>query len=57
MLTVSDAAAFTEKGGIIQFKLIENKVRFRINADAASSAGLTVSSKLLSLAIDVTGSR
>jgi hypothetical protein len=57
VLTVSNIAGFTKKGGIIQFKLIENKVRFRINADAASSAGLTVSSKLLSLAIDVTGSR
>ena len=57
VLTVSNIAGFTKKGGIIQFQLIENKVRFRINADAASSAGLTVSSKLLSLAIDVTGSR
>ena len=57
VLTVSNIAGFTEKGGIIQFKLIENKVRFRINADAANSAGLSVSSKLLSLAIDVTGSR
>lgn len=57
VLTVSNIAGFTKKGGIIQFQLIENKVRFRINADAASSAGLTISSKLLSLAIDVTGSR
>ncbi len=57
VLTVSNIAGFTKKGGIIQFKLIENKVRFRINADAARSAGLTVSSKLLSLAVDVTGSR
>ena len=57
VLTVSDAAAFTEKGGIIQFKIVENKVRFRINVDAARTAGLTISSKLLSLAISVTGAR
>ncbi len=57
VLTVSDAAAFTEKGGIIQFKLVDNKVRFRVNVDAARASGLTISSKLLSLAISVTGSR
>jgi hypothetical protein len=57
VLTVSDAAAFTEQGGIIQFELVNNKVRFRINVDAARTAGLTISSKLLSLAISVTGAR
>ena len=55
VLTVSDAADFIEQGGIIQFKLVQSKVRFRINMDAANSAGLRVSSKLLSLAISVTG--
>ena len=54
VLTVSDAEDFIEQGGIIQFKLVQNKVRFRINMDAANSAGLKVSSKLLSLAISVT---
>ena len=53
VLTVSDVEDFTEQGGIIQFKLVDNKVRFRINASAASTAGLTVSSKLLSLALEV----
>jgi hypothetical protein len=55
VLTVSDAADFIEQGGIIQFKLVQSKVRFRINIDAANSAGLRISSKLLSLAINVTG--
>jgi hypothetical protein len=55
VLTVSDAAGFIEEGGIIQFMLIQNKVRFRINAGAANHAGLNISSKLLSLAISVTG--
>ena len=49
------AADFIEQGGIIQFKLVQNKVRFRINMDAANTAGLSISSKLLSLAISVTG--
>ena len=55
VLTVSDVDNFTEQGGIIQFKLVQNKVRFRINESAASSANLNISSKLLSLALDVSG--
>jgi hypothetical protein len=55
VLTVSDTAGFIEEGGIIQFMLIENKVRFRINVGAANTAGLNISSKLLSLAVSVTG--
>jgi hypothetical protein len=50
VLTVSDIKGFTAYGGIIQFKLVDNKVRFNINIDAAKQAGLTISSKLLSLA-------
>jgi hypothetical protein len=50
VLTVSDIKDFTAYGGIIQFKLVDNKVRFNINIDNASRAGLTISSKLLSLA-------
>ena len=56
VLTVSDTAGFIEEGGIIQFMVIQNKVRFRINVAAANAAGLNISSKLLSLAISVTGS-
>jgi hypothetical protein len=50
VLTVSDIRGFTELGGIIEFRIIANKVRFDINLNAAESAGLSVSSKLLSLA-------
>ena len=49
-LTVSDIEGFTARGGIIEFKLVDKKVRFNINIDAANHAGLTISSKLLSLA-------
>lgn len=54
VLTVSDADNFTGQGGIIQFLLIDNKIRFDINIEAASDAGLNISSKLLSLANAVT---
>jgi len=50
VLTVSDIRGFTERGGIIEFRIIANKVRFDINLGAAESAGLSISSKLLSLA-------
>jgi hypothetical protein len=50
VLTVSDMRGFTELGGIIEFRIIENKVRFDININAAESSGLKISSKLLSLA-------
>lgn len=49
-LTVSDMDGFTAHGGIIQFKRVNNRVQFDINIDAANLAGLTISSKLLSLA-------
>jgi hypothetical protein len=57
VLTVSDVEGFTDKGGIIQFMLVGNKVRFNINIDAANHAGLTISSKLLSLATVVWGNQ
>jgi len=50
VLTVSDMDDFIARGGIIRFRLVKKKVRFDINTDAASTAGLTISSKLLSLA-------
>ena len=56
-LTVSDIEGFTYHGGIIQFKLVDKKVRFNINIDAANHAGLTISSKLLSLATVVRNSQ
>ena len=57
VLTVSNIAGFTENAGMVQFHLPDHKVRFRTNADAATRAGLTVNSKLLSLAFDDSGSR
>jgi YfiR/HmsC-like len=52
-LTVSDTPGFTNKGGMIQFVLIENKVRFDVNLTAAEKEGLTISSQLLKVAANV----
>ena len=51
VLTVSETDGFTETGGMINFVREGNKVRFQINDAAAKNARLTISSKLLSLAL------
>lgn len=53
VLTVADTPGFCQTGGIINFILVENKVRFEINNAAARQAGLKISSQLLKLAITV----
>lgn len=55
MLTVSDAPDFLARGGIIQFVLVEDHVRFSVNLDAAARHGLVLSSELLKVAVSVTG--
>jgi hypothetical protein len=53
VLTVSDMPGFTSNGGMIQFVLRDNKVRFEVNLTATDKAGLTLSSQLLKVATDV----
>jgi hypothetical protein len=50
ILTVGDTEGFAEDGGIIRFVTEKNRIRFRINVDAAEAAHLVISSKLLRLA-------
>ena len=50
VLTVGEMDAFVDYGGIINFILLDNKIRFQINTGAAEKAGLRISSKLLKLA-------
>lgn len=52
-LTVGDGEGFLERGGMIEFVHQGNRIRFRINATLARSQGFMMSSKLLSLAIEV----
>jgi hypothetical protein len=50
VLTVSDAPNFTRRGGMIRFVNEENKIKIRINLEAAKAEGLIISSKLLRIA-------
>jgi YfiR/HmsC-like len=53
ILTVSEAPRFARRGGIIEFVIKENRVRFEVNAGAAQRAGLTLNSQLLKIATRV----
>jgi len=53
VLTVSDAPEFVKGGGMIQFVLDGNRVRFEINLGAAKRVGLSLSSELLKVAMAV----
>lgn len=54
-LTVGDAPGFLDHGGMIQFLLIENHVRFSVNLNAVNRAHLVLSSELLRVASSVVG--
>ena|SRR5438552_2905708 len=56
ILTVGDTEGFAQRGGIVRFMPEKNKIRLRINIDAAKAAGLTISSKLLRAA-DLVGAK
>ncbi len=49
-LTISEVEEFPRFGGMINFIIVESKVRFEINIEAAEKANLKISSKLLRLA-------
>ncbi|HEX5410836.1 MAG TPA: YfiR family protein [Terriglobia bacterium] len=53
VLTVSDMPDFISRGGIIQFVLIDSRVRFRINLGNAERVGIRLSSQLLKVAVSV----
>jgi hypothetical protein len=57
VLTVTDGATDTPVRGIINFVISDGHVRFEIDNSAAAASGLTISSKLLSLAVRVLGRR
>ena len=47
VLLIGEAPEFAEKGGTIAFRVVERRVKLRINLKAARQANLTISSKLL----------
>jgi YfiR/HmsC-like len=50
VLTVGDTKGFSEQGGMVNFVLENDRVRFEINVTAAERARLKISSKLLNVA-------
>jgi hypothetical protein len=53
VLTVSDIPQFSQRQGMIQFVMEENRIRFEVNLAATQRAGLTLSSELLKVATAV----
>ncbi|HEY3322395.1 MAG TPA: YfiR family protein [Planctomycetota bacterium] len=52
-LTVGECARFARQGGIIEFVIVDGKVRFVINVDAERRAGLKISSELKRVAAEI----
>jgi hypothetical protein len=57
VLTVGDSEDFAPSGGIIGLSLLNNKICFDINLNAAQRANLKISSRLLLLARTVIGGK
>jgi hypothetical protein len=55
VLTVSETEGFARRGGIINFRVENDNVRFEINPDAAQRSDLKISAQLLKLATVVHG--
>jgi hypothetical protein len=50
VLTVGDAPGFAELGGMIGFRIVDDRVRFDINLEQASRCGFRISSEVVKLA-------
>ena len=57
ILTVGESQAFAEDGGMIEFCMEGNKIRFNINLATVSAAKLKMSARLLTLAKTVLGTQ
>lgn len=55
VLVVGESPGVANRGAHINFVVDDNRVQFDVNAEAARRAGLTISSKLLRVARQVTG--
>lgn len=57
IVTVSDQESFASAGGMIEFLLIDDTVRFAVNNSAIERAGLKLGSELLRAAYSINGRR
>ena len=55
VLTVSNTPGFLEHGGMLQFIVVSNRVRFSVNLEAVNRSKISLSSELLKVAASVTG--
>ena len=55
ILTVSDIPGFLDRGGMIQFLVIANRVRFSVDLRPVARSGLSLNSELLKVAVSVNG--
>ena len=53
VLTVSDMSGFVDDGGMIEIVNQDNKLRFKVNLEQLERQGLTLSSQVLKLAVQV----
>ena len=57
ILTVSDKESFSAQGGMVEFLLVNDTIRFTINNQAVERAGLKLSSEFLRVAYSIAGRR
>lgn len=55
ILTIADMESFAKNGGIIELKLVDNKIRFEINLGVAKEVDIGFRSELLLLADTISG--
>jgi hypothetical protein len=55
VLTIGESNDFINKGGMINFINVKDKIRFEINQDITKAAGLKISSKVLRIAERIIG--
>lgn len=53
VLTITDASRLPHGGGIVEFVVQDNRVRFNVDEQAAAQNGITISAHLLGLALSV----
>lgn len=51
IITVSEEESFLKQGGLINFKLVDNRVRFQLNLSSAKNTGLKFKSMLIKSSI------
>ncbi len=55
ILTVGEDVGFCQRGGVINLRMVDDRIRFEVSLTHARGSGLTVDAQLLRLAIAVHG--